>query len=235
MNPNFIEEQQLKINVKREETRSRLRRSFDEQEEGGFANRINTLIAQLDVFEKGGLVFDKLSIVNGLKESLEIHDREKCLAYLLKVLEPLIILQVTHQNIFEKVARGITMDRPGNRKLSEVLYCFESSLNDDSEEILIHLTTAKDFMTRDKIGDFKNEIVKGLTELAKIIKNYPNIKEILAVSWIVPMSRKRLEELGFTFAGVLSEEEKKDGFASEGRPVGRAFIKREDFLARYGK
>ena len=158
---------------------------------------------------------------------------------MLKVLEPIIILQATKPEILEKiekenekVQREEILNGDGNLKLSEVLY---SGINGEHEnEAEIHLAPANEFIKEKGIGVFKNEIESGLKKLATIIKSNNNIEKVSAVSWIVAKNPVLLESLGFTIIGEISEEEKRQkNYIGDNRPIARASMKREDFLARY--
>jgi len=231
MDENPLEQQKSKIDVVREEVRNSLGHLFDEKEK--LNERVSDFISRLEVYEREGLVFNKEEIIRGVKEGVLIQDRDTFIAHFLRVLEPFIIMRVTHSKTFkdieEKTSREQAMNDSDTLKLSEVLY-----VNFEEERVDIHLAPAKDFMTKEKIEDFKQDIKRGLVKLAEIIKSHPNVKEIWASSWIVAKSPKRLEELGFVVVGSISEEERKEHFADEKRPVSKSFMKREDFLARYG-
>lgn len=227
MDKNPLEQQKTQIEALREEMKGKFGHLFDNKDE--LKDRIGNFILQLEAFEKSGLIFDKEKIIRGVKESANINDREAFIAHFVKILEPFTILRVTQSKIFEKVARDETIKNSGNLRLSEILYA-----NFENEVASIHLAPAAELKKEIGFGNFKKEIEKGLIKLAEIIKSDEKIKEIWAVSWIVARHPLLLKRLGFTIAGELTEEEKIDGFSEEKRPVARAFMKREDFLARYG-
>lgn len=237
MNQNPLEQQKVEISILKKQIENKFSGMFDDRDK--LSSSINDFISQLEFFEKTGLVFDKEKMVKSLKESVGIQDREVFLAQILKILEPFLILKITQPKIFEKAQRQSTLNWKENIKLSEVLYISRYKLNDENEEVFIHLPPAKDLMTKDKIEYFQQEIKNGLIKLAEIIKPYPNIKKILASSWIIatPRGRERLEDLGFTFSGMVPETENDAGyFDSRGnrKPFADAFMTREDFLVRYG-
>ncbi|MCE9548945.1 hypothetical protein K8Q98_00895 [Candidatus Nomurabacteria bacterium] len=182
------------------------------------------------------MVFNKEEIIRGVREATNIKDREVFVAHMLKVLDPIIVMRVTQARLFSKIERGKTINDAEHIKLSEVLYIGAGDLNNENDDIYFHLSSAEDFMTKEKIEDFKMELEKGLTKLAELIKPYPNLKTIWANSWIVaiPRSRKRLESFGFTFAGMTPVEETTEHFPNDTRPIAKAFITREELLSRYG-
>ena len=104
----------------------------------------------------------------------------------------------------------------------------------ENEMAHIHLATAKELIKERGIVNFKGEIINGLKKLAEIVKSDEKIKEIWAASWIVAKNPLILERLGFAVVGEISEEEKREHFSDEKRPVAKAFMTREDLLAKYG-
>lgn len=227
MDKNPLEQQRAEINALRDKMKDELGCFFDEKEK--FDERIKDFVLRLESYEKGGLVFNKEEIIRGVKESVGIQDRETFVASLLKIMEPLITLKAAHSKIFEKIQRDEVINNSNYLRLSEVLYAgFEN------EAAHIHLAPATELIKEEGIGNFKKEIEKGLIKLAEIIKSDDKIKEIWAISWIVAKNPFLLKRLGFIIVGEISEEERKEDFFDEKRPVAKAFIKREDFLAKYG-
>ncbi len=221
--------EQIKINTAKEELKNSLERLFDNPRE--LDSNIDKFILRLESYQRGGLVFDKEGIVKGVRESVNIKDRQTSISHLLKVLEPFIIIKATQPEIFEKIGRQEILSKDGNLKLSEVLF---AGLGEE-DETLIHLLPATEFIKKEGIGNFKKEIINGLIKLAELIKSYPNIKRVYAISWIVAKNPLLLEKLGFIIVGDISEEERKEHFLEENRPIAKAFMTREDLLAKYGK
>jgi len=233
-----INQQNLKIDVIKDETKVSLGHLFDNKEKE-LNNRIDNFILKLEFLEKNGVALNKEQIINGVRESAYIKDREVFISHLLKVLEPIITIQAAQPEIKEilereneKVQRDEILSEDGNLKLSEVLY---SGINGEHKnEAEIHLAPATEFIKEKGIGVFKNEIENGLKKLATIIKSDNNIEKVSAVSWIVAKNPALLESLGFTIIGEISEEEKKqENYIGGNRPIARASMKREDFLVRY--
>jgi hypothetical protein len=230
MEQNPLEQQKIKIDSLREEMRGNLGRFFDDK--GEMNNRINAFVLQLENLEKAGLVFNKEEIVKGVRESIWIEDREKFITRLIEILEPLTILRATQSKIFEKIERDETINSSGNLRLGEVLY-----VGFENETANLHLAPAAELIKDKGIANFKQEIESGLSELARIMQGDENIKEVWATSWIVAKNKLLLEKLGFTFVGEISEMENDTNYVDRHgnkRPFASAFMKREDFLARYG-
>jgi hypothetical protein len=229
MDKNPLEQQRIKIEALKKEMREKYGEMFDEKEK--LAERIDGFILQLETLEREGLSFNREDVAKGLKESLEIRDKEKFIAHLLKILEPLMVLKFTQSKIFEKVERNIAVN--SRVKLSEVL-----SVAFENEKANIHLAPATELIKEGGgMANFKKEVTSGLHKLAKIIKSDDKIKEIWATSWIIAKNPALVEKLGFTVVGTLPEIENDGEFFDaqrQRRPIASAFMKREDFLLRYG-
>jgi hypothetical protein len=228
--------EQIKINEEIKKQTGMLREQcevlFDDRER--LEKGISDLIKKLGKIYEAGLSFDKDGIIKGVKESLEITDKEAFVSHIVKTLKPFVLLNVTKhdfiESILEKERREEILNEVGNFKLSEVLYAGAGK-----NEAHIHLAPAKEFIKEKGIAYFKNEIKNGLKKLAEMIEDKPKIEKITATSWIVGKNPALLEDLGFTIIGGIPEEEKEKHFKDETRPVAKAFINREDFLKKYGK
>jgi hypothetical protein len=207
--------------------RVRFERFFEDKE--NYENRINIFILQLDIFEKNGLLLNKEEVIKGLKESINIQDKETFVLHLLNILGPITELKITQSDIFERTEREAIVSSPNNTRLSEVLYA-----NFEKDRAFIHLAPATELIKKEGLGNFKKEVEIGLNKLAEIIKVNDKIKEIWAISWIVAKNPVLLEGLGFTIVGPIPQEERDEHFSEETRPVAKAFMTREDFLAKYG-
>ncbi|MCX6753513.1 MAG: hypothetical protein NTV03_00415 [Candidatus Nomurabacteria bacterium] len=223
-----------KISADREIFKKNLSDIFDNKETKLIPS-IDDFIIKSETLQKGGLIFDKEGIINGLKESINIKDKEVFISHLLKVMEPILISRITQATVYRKIEKELAeksrtelKDEPGHIFLSEFLYC-----NLEKDAARIHLAAAYDFITKDKINDFKEDIVIGLKKLAKIIEPMKNIDKVVASSWIIEKSPKRLKELGFTIEGEISQEEKNKHFNNDSRTIYKASIDREKFDELY--
>lgn len=228
MEKNPIEQQQsVATNAIKEGLIVELGRNFDNKQE--LDDRIDHFVFKMDLMQENGLVFDKEEIIRELKECSNIKDKEVFVSRLLKVLEPIIAVMVTNPDIFEKVQREVVLSNPRYVKLSEALH-----FGLDGEEAQLHLAPATELIKDAGIGNFKNEVVSGLRNLAEFVKSHDSIKEITATSWIVAKNPALLERLGFTIVGEIPKEKKESMYPDEKRPIESAVMSREDFLARYG-
>lgn len=232
MEQNPLEQKNIKINTARQKLKGKLESIFDEDNKNRkkITEIIDKFILHLETLEKNGLIFNKEEIIKGLKEGVEIEDKEEFVSHFLKTLEPIVILQVTQANIFEKTERrNMLYNEAGNFKLSEVLYTGFSG-----KEAHIHLAPSVEFIKEKGIANFKNEVKNGLIKLAEVLKSNKEIEEITAASWIVAKNPALLEQLGFTIIGEISKKEKDRHFEDEKRSIVKASIKREKFDEWYG-
>ena len=164
---NPLERQNIEKEVLLKGMRQKYGDMFDRQED--LKDRIDRFILQLDTYEKEGIVFNKEELVRGLRESLEIQDKEKFIAHLLKIFEPLIAAKFAQPRIFEKVERDVDVnyDSDDRSRLSEVL---SAEFFDEEGMVKIHLAPARELIKGEGIGYFKKEIEIGLRKLAEEIK-----------------------------------------------------------------
>lgn len=229
MEKNPLEQQQnTDISAISIELKEELGRNFDNKQE--LNDRIDNLTLKMNLLQKNGAVFNKEKIIEDVKGCININEKEAFITHLLKALEPILVLRTTQPEIFERTQREAQLYNSGYLKLSEVLH-----FGLDGEEVQLHLAPATELIKDAGIGNFKKEVENGLRKLAEFIKSNDTIKEITATSWIVAKNPMLLERLGFTVGGEIPKEEKEKLFSAEKRPIAKAFMGREEFLARYGK
>lgn len=234
-------EKNNKIIAIREEIKHGVEKFFD-MNELEQKKKIDEFIHRLKAYKENGLIFDDKKIENEVFECMSIKDKESFVSRFMKALEPIIIAKVTHPDIFRKIEidgvkenRENIMSDDGNIRLSEILY---AGLSNTSAHI--HLADAYDFINKEKVNDFNLEIIKGLENLAKIIEPMKNIVKVTATSWIITPNPKRkkpnrIEELGFTLEGEISEEEKNKYFGNNSKTIYKASINRKKFDELYLK
>lgn len=230
------QEKNNKISEIRVKTKHDMEELFDISQEEQ-KKRVDEFISKLEIYQENGLVFDKEKIKKEVIEGLNIKDKEIFISNLMKALEPFIVAKVIQTDIFKKIEvkyikenRESIIKEDGNIRLSEVLYA-----GLENKYAHIHLADAYDFMTKENIADFDLEIKKGLINLAKLIEPMKNIENITATSWIVAKSPKRLEKLGFTIIGEISEEERNKYFTNSTQIIHKAYIDRKKFDELYLK
>ncbi len=196
---------------------------------GDVNGKINEIIRQLEVLPDMELPFNKIEIISGLKESLNIKEKDKFISYLLKIIEPLFILRVDNPKFFEKLQREaiINNEKDKNIRLSEFTY-FRFHENG----ISIHLAPAREFLKEKGVKAFINDVQTGLKNLASIIKDKKDIKKVTATSWIVNEHPGLMETLGFT---VDDKEIDPPPESLDKRKKRESWMLLEDFLAKYGE
>lgn len=230
----FKQTEDNKLNADREFLRKNLEDIFDNKETQ-LISSIDNFISKNEILERNGLNFNKEEILNGLRESINIKDKETFISHLLKTLDPILVSKITQADVYKKyekeiapISRKETMSEPGHIILGEFLYC-----DLEKNAARLHLAASYDFITKDKIEDFKTDVQNGLKKLAKIIEPMENINKIVASSWIIQASPRRLKELGFTIEGEISKEEKDKHFSNDNRKIFKAYIDRQKFDELY--
>ena len=228
------QEKNNKISTMREKARHEMGELFDMNQEEQ-KRRVNIFISQLKIYQENGLIFYKEKIQKEIIEGINMKDKENFVSVFMKALEPIIIAKITQADIFKKIEmkevkewRENIINEDGNIRLSDVLY---AGLSEKSAHI--HLAAAHDYMTKERIADFDKEIKNGLKNLAKLIEPMKNIEKVIATSWIVAKSPKRLEKLGFTIEGEISEEERNKHFKNDTKTIHKASIDRKQFDELY--
>ncbi len=84
-----------------------------------------------------------------------------------------------------------------------------------------------------EVKNVMDRFMEGLSELAKIVKEKNNIKEIIIHSWMVAEYPMVLERFGFEVDGEISADLKNKYFSEEKRPIWEAHMDRDEFVNRY--
>ncbi len=167
---------------------------------------------------------DGQSVLDELDQIALIENREDFVRTISDLLEPLIELRLSEPQEFEARQRQGFLEGGNfiaiNQLLSYKLHGKSLSLHVQPNE-----TTPP--------AEQKRLMLDGLRELAEIVRNNPNIKNITAASWIVADKPGILRKLGFTLDGSISEEERQKYFAGSDEPIDKAHISREELLEKY--
>lgn len=160
-------------------------------------------------------------IKDSLKECRMFTDKKSFLDEAMKVLEPILSLRETNAKEFEE-AHARAMNESGefteiNRLLSYGKY-----------KSTIHIHAPAGETVEKKFTLYR----QGMRDLAQIVKDDAEIKEITAVSPIVAEHQELFSRKGFVIENV-SEESKQRIFPGETREVRLAGISREDFLTNF--
>ncbi|MCL5010921.1 MAG: hypothetical protein M1127_01785 [Patescibacteria group bacterium] len=129
---------------------------------------------------------------------------------------------------FEKIERDIFNRDGAFTPVNEVL-----SYGVDEEKSFLHLHVPPCKTVQNKVSLLK----EGLAEIAEVVQDNENIERITGTSWIVAQNPNLLRRLGFTIGGKEKTYKRllRSSFLGNEKPVGSAFMERNDFLARYLK
>jgi len=200
---------------------------FDNNEdpEKRFAEFTKNLQKFLIITGENSLSQEDINQVNNdIKSCCLLKDKEIFKEQGLASLAPLIAWQKEHEGLFEARQREAFIENSGFVPLNEML--FYGKHGDSS--IHIHVAPSETLSIGKKLSLLK----EGFRNLQEVLRKDKEIKEITASSWIIGTESGRgiLEKFGFTVVGEISPEMKEKFFKSEIRPVGEAFVNREDFL-----
>lgn len=193
-------------------------------------NRLTDFLSRVLIFVRAG-VLEEADISKVTKFLCEDKTKKR-LDEFLEIASPLVRKIVdfiwADPAGFEKIERDI-FNRDGRfAPVNEVL-----SYGIDEENSFLHLHIPPCKTVPNKIFLLKN----GLAEIAKVVRDRENIKRITGTSWIVAQNPNLLRKLGFTIGGKDKTYKRvlRNSFLEDKKPVGSAFMKREDFLAKYLK
>ncbi len=105
------------------------------------------------------------------------------------------------------------------------------SYGKSGDRIHLHHTPGRTKGVKEKITTYKS----ALENLARIVKEDPEIRQVTATSWIVGEHPVLFSRFGFTISGEVTSEFKKRHFPGETSSVMEAIMSREDFLERFLK
>ena len=216
----------------REENNERKLRDFfgeifdnNEDPEKRFAEFTKNLQKFLIMTGANSLSQEDINQINiDIKSCCLLKDKEMFMDQGIVSLARLIDWQRENEGIFEENERKAFIENSGFIPLNEML----SYGKHGESSIHIHVAPSNTLSVGTKLSLLKD----GFRNLQEVLKKDEKIKEITASSWIVATESGRsiLEKFGFTVVGEISPEMKEKFFKSETRPVGEAFINREDFL-----
>ncbi len=188
--------------------------------------RVCNLMSILEPFLKNNDIIEGEAIKKALEGCVTADQKDVFIKGVMDALQPVIDLKSADPGKFEQAQRRVFVKEGGFTSLSEVL-----SYGQYKDVAHIHLAPAEKY----GVAKARRSMQEGLKKLAKIIVESPEIKTIEAISWIVAKNPKIIESFGFKNEGQIDEETKALYFDKEKRPVSRAVMTREDFLARYLK
>lgn len=170
-------------------------------------------------------IFDKESIIDGLKGCASCRTKEEFSEHVVSALSPIIKQYQENPRVFDilkEKAEAEAEEAPFERINDVFTYGIDKNLAH------IH------FQPTHEMGEIKRAklFIAGLDELVEIIKKKPEIDEITATSWLVAKYPEKMEKLGFTLTGPISDEMRQKHFKGDDRPIDGAIMVREEFLKR---
>ncbi len=216
--------------VMREKIERDLEKIFDSVQNG--EDRVEKLmwkfesVLKPDVLSREVITEDEVQkILGGFQECSKIEDRNEFIERIIFLIKPLTDLAKNNPQEFEAARRKAFAKEGGFIPLNEILsYGIENN-----GTVHIHLAPAQTLDNQEKM----NLLIDGFKKLAEVVKNNEEITNISATSWIVAKAPKTMQKFGFRVTGEISDEMKEKHFTDEDRPVHKAVMTREEFLAKY--
>lgn len=211
-----------------EATKTEIGKIFDSNNDS--AQRADALVEKvqpaLTVYSELGLISeaDITEVLSELRECTNTLERDEFISRVADLIRPLLEIRLSHAPEIEKVQRKLFVENSDFLSLNEILF-----YGTDQGVVHIHLAPAKTLSFNER----KRLVNEGLEKLAHIVREDENIKEIVATSWIIAQAPEIIEKLGFTVKGEIDPETKAKHFVDEDRPVGKAVMSREEFIAKY--
>lgn len=165
--------------------------------------------------------------IEEIKENLEacalVQNKDEFIRLTTEALKPMLDIREEYTPGFEDAQAKAMNETGGFIEINRLL-----SYGQHGAIVHIHAPAGK--TVENKIGLYRN----GMTKLAEIVNNDPEIKEIIATSYIVDQHPGLFTRFGFKIEDV-TEEFKRKYFAGEKRKIKKASINREDFLEKFLK
>ncbi|MCX6790992.1 MAG: hypothetical protein NTV62_02235 [Candidatus Gribaldobacteria bacterium] len=218
--PQFQGNQSEKTGLGEERLRSlikeRAKLSFEEAKDQD--EKVNWFVSIVDKLSEGGFLEDD-RVVQDLWECRLINNKEEFVSKILNIMQPVFDLCIE---------RGGEIFRALEQQAGKI------AVNDFlSYEVLSPDSIAIHLGLMPRVGIIK-DFEEGLKDLAEIVKQSPEIKNIYATSWIVFKQPKLIERFGFRVIKELSEDEKKDLPPHQRKQgISESVISREELLERY--
>lgn len=188
---------------------------------------INEVLNLIKPFLGSNLIEEK-GVIEALEQCKSIEDKDQFLESSFNALKPIFDLRFHNEEEFRKLQRQAFVEARDFIKINEVL-----SYGYGGDTVHIHLAPPKG------VKRAHAEFINGLKELAKLINEKEELRDIKYITAASPLISMHGGEsimknrLGFTNIEAIDEEERKKHFPNEKREVKRASISREDFLNRY--
>lgn len=179
------------------------------------------------VFIKNGILDE--TTISKLRESLT-KDKDVFMNEATIILNPLLKAKLENPKLIEEIRRDSFVEEGNFIKLNEIL-----SYGISKNVAHIHLAPLKELLRELGKGKILELTSDGLKNLAQVFKENENLKRVTATSPVVANNPEYLSSFGFTFKGIMSEEDKEKHWKGESKAVGEAEMSRERLLEYLNK
>lgn len=178
-------------------------------------------------FIESGVITDtEVALIQSIDADV---DKDTWVSAVLLALEPVVQMQASDAEAYEKIHRENTMRlaeaENGSVRLNEIVYYDRDSAG------WAHLHIAASVHVKGKLRLMKD----ALQQLAAVAKEDSEFKGVVGTSWIIGAHERIAQRFGFTVEGEISAEDRERGFAHEDADtsIKRARISREELISRY--
>jgi hypothetical protein len=198
--------------------------------------RIDAILAKIGPMLKSEF-FDGEQIKVSLEACVNVADKNEFVERVLEALKPILCFHAERPEDFQREAAEAT-----NLPLNEILY-----YGVDQDIIHIHLKSVAELLKergkKDGMARVEELLEDGLRKLAVVLEKNKDIQKVTAKSWLCASKsgRRRLEQLGFVWDGLISGEEKELYFKDpanakfgEEENVANMHMDKDAFLRKYG-
>lgn len=219
-----------KRNEKEKSIHDKIENLFDVYDNG--EERIGLLLELLAPLINDNLIKDQDQMKINLLNCSKLNNKNEFVDKVMETITPLITFLIDNPDLEKRLVD----ERPLNlrRKIFNDFNKYEQigqyiSYGITGRTLHIHLPDASDLIKGKSRSILFSEMENDFNNLAEILNNHKEIKEVTASSWIVANNPNILEKLGF----VIDHEH--DSIDKEGRKTSVSYIPRDKFLEKYLK
>ncbi len=188
--------------------------------------RLSEMLNRLKIFlDEGNLNILNEDAIKKIKNDLAdcslINNQEEFINKGIESLSSLVNWSQADPRAFEAKLRENVVAVNGYKSLNEML-----TYGEEDDHIHLHVNPSETLRLSEKLYLIKD----GLRKLKEILRSKENIKEVIAVSWIVANNPGIMEKLGFTVEGPITPEDKERHLNNDNRDIYFAHISRDDIL-----
>lgn len=218
------------INIKEKIIYNSIENLFEAYNNG--EQRVNLLIEFLSPYLSNNLIKEQDQIKIDLLGCVNLNNKNEFISRVTEIVKPIISLVVNNPEIEIKFKNEQPLEL--KRKVFNIFNKYEQigkyiSYGITGRTLHIHLPDASDLIKDKSRTILFSEIENDFNNLAKVVDNNSQIKEIVASSWIVANNPNILNNFGFII------NHKYDSIDKEGKESKFSSISRDEFLKRYLK